>query len=124
MAHFAELDNNNIVTRVIVINNNELLDKDGNEVEQKGIDFCKTLFGQDTQWVQTSYNGNFRKNYASGGGTYNKELDAFIAKKPYASWILNTDNCRWEAPIAKPDQDKFYVWNEDILNWVEIFKEQ
>jgi len=123
MAHFAQLDTNNIVTNIIVVHNNELLDQDGNEVEQKGIDFCKTLFGQDTNWIQTSYNGNFRKNYASGGGTYNKELDAFIAQKPYASWILNTDTCKWEAPIAKPDENKLYTWNEDILNWVEIFKE-
>jgi hypothetical protein len=122
MAHFAQLDNNNIVTTIIVVHNNELLDQDGNEIEQKGIDFCKTLFGQDTNWIQTSYNGNFRKNYASGGGTYNKELDAFIAQKPYASWILNTDTCKWEAPIAKPDENKLYTWNEDILNWVE-FKE-
>jgi len=122
MAHFAQLDND-IVINIIVVHNNELLDQDGNEVEQKGIDFCKTLFGQDTNWIQTSYNGNFRKNYASGGGTYNKELDAFIAQKPYASWILNTDTCKWEAPIAKPDENKLYTWNEDILNWVEIFKE-
>lgn len=123
MAHFAQLDNNNIITTIIVVHNNELLDQDGNEVEQKGIDFCKSLFGQDTNWIQTSYNGNFRKNYASGGGTYDKELNAFISKKPYPSWILNTDNCRWEAPIAKPDKDKLYIWNEEILNWVEIFKE-
>ena len=123
MAHFAQLDNNNIVINIIVVHNNELLDQNGNEIEQKGIDFCKSLFGQDTQWVQTSYNGNFRKNYASGGGTYNKELNAFIAQKPYASWVLNIDNCKWEAPIAKPDENKLYTWNEDILNWVEIFKE-
>ena len=62
MAHFAQLDDNNIVVTVIVINNNELLDQDGNEIEQKGIDFCKSLYGQDTNWVQTSYNGNFRNN--------------------------------------------------------------
>ena len=123
MAHFAQLDNNNIVTTIIVVHNNELLDQDGNEVEQKGIDFCKSLFGQDTNWIQTSYNGNFRKNYASGGGTYNKELDAFISQKPYTSWILNTDTCKWEAPIPKPDQNTMYIWNEEILNWVE-FKEQ
>ena len=123
MAHFAQLDNNNIVINVIVVHNNELLDQNGNEIEQKGIDFCKSLFGQDTQWVQTSYNGNFRKNYASGGGTYNKELNAFIAQKPYASWILNTDTCKWEAPVTMQTDNKPYIWNEDILNWVEIFKE-
>lgn len=123
MAHFAQLDTNNIVINIIVVHNNELLDQDGNEVEQKGIDFCKSLFGQDTQWVQTSYNGNFRKNYASGGGTYNKELDAFISQKPYSSWILNTTNCVWEAPIPKPDQDNLYSWNESTVSWEQINKE-
>ena len=119
MAHFAQLDND-IVINIIVVHNNELLDQDGNEVEQKGIDFCKSLFGQDTNWIQTSYNGNFRKNYASGGGTYNKELDAFIAQKPYASWILNTDTCKWEAPVAYPTDGKLYTWNESITNWTEV----
>lgn len=123
MAHFAQLDDNNIVTTIIVVNNNELLDQDGNEVEQKGIDFCKSLFGQDTNWIQTSYNGNFRKNYACGGGTYNKELDAFIAPKPYPSWILNTDNCKWEAPTLMPEDGKIYMWNEVTLSWEEINKE-
>ena len=120
MAHFAKIDENNKIITIIVVNNNELLDQDGNEVEQKGIDFCKSLFGQDTNWIQTSYNGNFRKNYACGGGTYNKELDAFIAPKPYNSWILNTDTCRWEAPIAMPTDDKAYTWNEETLTWILI----
>jgi hypothetical protein len=119
MAHFAQLDNN-IVINIIVVHNNELLDQDGNEIEQKGIDFCKSLYGQDTEWVQTSYNANFRKNYASGGGTYNKELDAFIGQKPYASWILNTDTCKWEAPLEKPDQDNPYGWDELTISWKKI----
>jgi hypothetical protein len=123
MAHFAQLDTNNIVTNVIVVHNNELLDQNGNEIEQKGINFCKSLFGQDTQWVQTSYNGNFRKNYASGGGSYDKALDAFIAAKPYASWILNETTCKWEAPVAYPTDDKIYVWNESTLSWENINKE-
>jgi len=77
MAHFAELDDNNIVTRVIVIHNNELLDEHGNEIEQKGIDFCIAHFGG--RWLQTSYNANFRKNYASAGFTYDPVKDEFIA---------------------------------------------
>jgi len=120
MAHFAQLDNNNIVIQVIVVNNNELLNQDGDEIEQKGIDFCESLFGQDTKWIQTSYNANFRKNYACVGGTYSKELDAFIAPKPYNSWILNETTYVWEAPISKPDQDKFYVWNELTISWEEF----
>ena len=105
---------------VIVINNNELLDQDGNEIEQKGIDFCKSLYGQDTNWVQTSYNGNFRKNYASGGGTYNKELDAFISLKPYASWLLDETTAQWKAPVAIPTDGEQYNWDEEILNWAQI----
>jgi hypothetical protein len=78
MAHFAQLDNNNIVTKVIVVNNNELLDQDGNEIEQKGIDFCKSLFGQDTKWIQTSYNGSFRAKYAATNDIYDEINDIFI----------------------------------------------
>jgi hypothetical protein len=117
MAHFSQLDTNNIVTNVIVINNNELLDQDGNEIEQKGIDFCKTLFGQDTKWVQTSYNGNFRKNYAGIGYAYDKTLDAFIPPKPYNSWLLDETIAQWKAPVDYPTDDKRYTWNEETLAW-------
>jgi hypothetical protein len=120
MAHFAQLDDNNVVINIIVVHNNELLDQDGNEVEQKGIDFCRSLFGQDTRWIQTSYNANFRKNYACGDGTYDPELDAFIPPKPYPSWILNTDTCRYEAPISYPNDGKAYVWNESSNSWAEL----
>ena len=123
MAHFAQLDDNNVVINIIVVNNNELLDQDGNEIEQKGIDFCKTLFGQDTRWVQTSYNGNFRKNYACGGGTYDPELDAFINPKPYESWVFDEDTCKWKAPIGMPQDDKVYFWDELTISWKEITKE-
>jgi hypothetical protein len=119
MAHFAQLDNN-VVINIIVVHNNELLDQDGNEVEQKGIDFCKSLYGQDTEWVQTSYNGNFRKNYACGGGTYDPELDAFIKLKPWGSWVLDRETCTWTAPIPVPTDDKAYSWNESTLSWVEF----
>jgi hypothetical protein len=119
MAHFAQLDNN-VVINIIVVNNNELLDQDGNEVEQKGIDFCKTLFGQDTDWVQTSYNSNFRKNYASFGGTYDPIKDAFIPTKPMPSWILDELVCQWVAPVPYPDDGKRYKWDESIINWVEV----
>jgi hypothetical protein len=118
MAHFAQLNNENIVINVIVVHNNEVLNQDGNEVEQKGIDFCMSLFGQDTKWIQTSYNAIFRKNYACIGGTYNKELDGFIAPKPYSSWVLNETTCRWEAPVPYPTDGLVYFWNESITNWV------
>lgn len=94
MAHFAELDENNIVKQVIVVHNNELLDN-GIESEDKGIAFCQSLFGGN--WKQTSYNGNFRKNYAGIGFTWDEEIDAFIPPKPEeGSWILNEETCQWE----------------------------
>ena len=130
MAHFAQLDDNNIVVTVIVINNNELLDQDGNEIEQKGIDFCKSLYGQDTNWVQTSYNTHsgvhnnsgtpLRKNFAGIGYTYDAQRDAFISPKPFNSWILNEQTCIWEAPVAYPTDGQRYTWNEEILNWAQI----
>jgi hypothetical protein len=113
MSHFAQINQNNIVTRVIV-------------AEQDFID--STVVGDPSTWIQTSYNTYggqhklggtpLRKNYAGIGYYYDSELDAFIAPKPFESWILNTDTCLWEAPIAIPDG--MYYWNETELNWVEI----
>jgi hypothetical protein len=97
MAHFAEIDDNNIVKKVIVVHNNELLDESGNESEQKGIDFCVNLFGGGT-WIQTSYNNNFRKNYAGVGYTYNASKDAFIAPEPKGNLGLNELTCKWIMP--------------------------
>lgn len=116
MAHFAELNENNIVERVIVVHNNELLDESGNESEQKGIDFCKSLYGQDTNWIQTSYNSAFRKNFAGIGCLYDIAKDAFIMPKPYSSWILNEETCRWESPVACPGG--LYDWIEESQTWV------
>jgi hypothetical protein len=96
MAHFAELDSNNIVTRVIVVSNNDILDADGNESEQIGKQFC-SQFG-DGAWVQTSYNGNFRKNYAGIGDSYDYVRDAFISPQPAPDWVFNEETCRWEKP--------------------------
>lgn len=119
MAHFAQLDDNNFVIGIARVANNELLDENGNEIEQKGIDFCKFLFGQDTRWVQTSYNANFRKNYAWTGGTYSPELDGFISPKPYASWVLNEITCKWESPLPYPTDGLLYRWDEINQQWVE-----
>lgn len=93
MAHFAKLDDTNTVTEVIVVHNNELLDN-GVESEAKGIAFCQSLFGGN--WVQTSYNGNIRKNYAGIGYSYDAVRDAFIPPKPTeGEWVLDEDTCRW-----------------------------
>lgn len=117
MAHFAEIGLDNIVQRVVVVHNNELLDENGVEQEQKGIDFCKNLFGGT--WLQTSYNSRIRKNFANTGFAYDSSRDAFIPPKPYSSWILNEDTCLWEAPVAMPQDNKNYFWNESSTSWVE-----
>jgi hypothetical protein len=98
MAHFAELNDDGLVISVIVVHNNELIEGD-QEVETKGIEFCKQLYGSETQWVQTSYNNNFRKNYAGIGYSYDPVRDAFIAPQPSPLWVFNEDTCRWELPI-------------------------
>lgn len=120
MAHFAKLDANNVVEQVIVVNNNELLDENGNESEAKGIEFCQSHFGGT--WVQTSYNKKFRKNYAAIGGTYNPELDVFIPKKPFPSWVLNQSTFNWEAPVPYPENTNFvpHVWDEASLSWIPV----
>ena len=117
MAHFAQLENN-IVTKVIVVANQDILDENGQESEEKGIAFCSNLLGGT--WKQTSYNARIRKNYAGVGYTYDETLDAFIAPKPFASWILNETTCQWRAPVDMPSDDKRYSWNEATTSWVEV----
>lgn len=116
MAHFAKIDSNGIVVDVIVINNDVLLEN-GVESEQKGKDFIQSLFGSGT-WVQTSYNGSIRKNYAGVGYTYNSDKDAFIPPKPYPSWVLNESTCRWEAPEAHPGDNQICDWDEENQKWI------
>jgi hypothetical protein len=117
MAHFAELDENNVVLRVIVVHNNELFDGEESESEQLGIDFCVAHFGGS--WIQTSYNANFRKNYASAGFTYDPIADVFIQPQPYPSWTLDS-NHDWQAPTPLPDHvpgEFSWSWNEETLTW-------
>lgn len=119
MAHFAELDSNSIVIRVIVVHNNECLDANGQENEYVGIGFCTKLFGGI--WKQTSYNSNFRKNYAGIGYTYDLARDAFIPPKPYPSWLFVEESCSWLPPISYPSSDdKVYTWDESEVNWIEV----
>ena len=115
MAHFAQLNEQNIVTQVIVVANEELL-LDGIENEAKGIAFCQSLFGGE--WKQTSYNNTIRKNYASIGYTFDESRDAFIAPKPYPSWTLVESICQWTAPVAMPTDGKQYEWDESTLTWI------
>jgi hypothetical protein len=118
MAHFAEIDDKGIVLRVVVIANNETINQDGTESEEKGIEICNRLFGGN--WVQTSYNGNFRGRFASIGGTYDSVNNVFIDASPYPSWKLNTETHYWEAPIAKPNDGRKYMWDESLISWRDI----
>lgn len=117
MAHFAKIDNNNKVLQVIVVANAALNDLSFPDSEPVGIAFCKSLYGENTNWLQTSYNGSFRKNYAGIDSTYDANLDAFISVKPYPSWILNTTTCVWEAPVPYPNDGKPYYWDEATQSW-------
>jgi hypothetical protein len=117
LAHFAKLENN-IVTQVIVVSNQDILDENGQENEQKGIDFCSNLLGGT--WIQTSYNAKIRKNYAGVGYTYDEGRDAFIPAKPFASWLLDEATAQWKAPVAMPTDDKRYTWNEATTSWDEV----
>jgi hypothetical protein len=118
MAHFAELDENDVVLRVIVVNNSDLSDGNGGESEAIGISFCQSLFGVDTRWVQTSYNGNFRVRYAGLGFTYDLVRNAFIPPQPYPSWVIDETTINWTAPVPYPDDGLYYVWDEPSLSWV------
>lgn len=117
MAHFAEINADNIVQRVIVVDNKDCLDESGQESEAVGASFCHNLLGGT--WKQTSYNGNIRKNYAGIGYTYDESLDAFIAPKPFSKWVLNEDTCQWEAPTPMPEgsENERYVWNDNKGEW-------
>jgi len=110
MAHFAELDNNNIVIRVLVV---------ADDQEHRGHDFLANDLGLGGRWVQTSYNRRIRKNYAGIGYNYDETRDAFIPPKPYDSWVLNEDTCQWEPPIPYPSEG-IWQWDEATLSWLEV----
>jgi hypothetical protein len=121
MAHFAKLDDDNMITQVIVVSDADCKDQDGNEVEAIGVAFCNNLLGG--RWVQTSYNGNIRKRYAGIGYSYNEQYDVFIAPKPFDSWTLNTTTFDWDPPVPYPAGDSnsenpsYYTWNENNQTW-------
>ena len=106
MAHFAKVNLNTKLVEQVVVAEQEWIDK------------------QPGAWIQTSYNGSIRKNYAGIGFTYDFIKDAFIAPKPHSSWILNEDTCQWEAPIAHPNDGQLYTWDEENNNWELILQNQ
>ena len=120
MAHFAKLDENNKVINVIVVSNDMLIGLDGKEKEENGINFLNSTFGFHPRWVQTSYNANFRKAFASVGNIYDAENDGFIPEQPFKSWIFNKSSWEWEPPIEHPSDNKSYVWDEENTKWVEL----
>lgn len=120
MAHFAQLDENNNVIQVDVVANKVINDLPFPESEPIGVEFLKSIYGENTRWVQTSYNSNFRGIYAPVGGSYNPITDLFIPIKPMPSWILDESGYKWVEPIPYPTDGKPYEWDESIVNWIEI----
>ena len=120
MAHFAKLDENNIVIDVNVVSNDTINNLPFPESEPVGFSFLKQWSNGYPLWKQTSYNALFRKNFAGIGYTYSMELDAFIAPKPYPSWLLNTNTAQWEPPVPYPNDGKMYRWDEETKSWIEI----
>jgi len=125
MAHFAQIGYENKVLHVSVVRNEDILDENGNESEEIGIQFLKSVHGHLTNWLQTSYNGNFRYRYAGIGMVYNNQYDVFLFPQPYPSWTLNTETYEWDSPIPKPELTEeqkeagsYYEWNEEELEWV------
>ena len=117
MAHFAEIDSEGTVQRVLVVSNTVTYQGD-EEVEELGTAYLQNMF-PDTDWVQTSYNDNFRKRYAGKGMKYDVERDSFIPPQPFPSWLLNEESLSWEAPFPMPDDNKIYKWDEENQSWVE-----
>ena len=117
MAHFAVIDSDNAVIRVHVLNN-EVIMKDGEEDEATGVEFLQNLHNNTDTHIQTSYNSNFRKNYAGIGYTYDETRDAFMIPQPYPSWILDEDTCQWEPPVPRPEDIRVHNWDEDSGSWV------
>jgi hypothetical protein len=119
MAHFAKLDENNVVLEVHCVHNNELL-VNGVEVEAMGIVFLINWSGGYTNWKQTSYSRKFRKHYAGIGYIYDTQRDAFIPPQPFPSWVLDEETCLWQASVAKPAGDAMWAWDEGTLSWYEL----
>jgi hypothetical protein len=118
MAHFARLDDNNTVVEVCVVNN-DVITIDGIEYESAGISFMQSITGH-AKWKQTSYNGNFRKNYAAPGYKYDPNKDAFIPPQPFPSWNLDENTFNWQPPVPYPSDGEEYKWDEDAVNWVAL----
>lgn len=114
MAHYALLDENNVVLQVIV-------GRDEDEVVN-GITDWEAYYGEfhNLKCIRTSYNANIRKNFAAIGFIYDKDKDAFIAPQPFDSWVLNEETCQWEAPVPYPTDGRQYFWDEPVVDWTPM----
>ena len=119
MAHFAQLDDNNVVTQVIVVSNDDTSDSNGVEVESIGVAFCQKLLGADTNWKQTSYNNKIRTRYAGIGYSYDASLDAFIAPQPFPSWTIDNTSKDWVAPLTAPTLTDEQIAARSVYQWDE-----
>lgn len=121
MAHFAQLDENNVVTNVVVVNNEDIQNLDFPDSEPIGVEFLRSLFGQDTQWKQTSFNSKFRKQFAAIGYTYSTEYDAFVEFKPHVGWVFDSSLLTWGPPTPCPGKEGVeYTWSDEQQGWVAI----
>jgi hypothetical protein len=122
MAHFAELDENNVVLRVIVVSNDVVGDGFARTTEEVGAEFARTVTGSTNLWVQTSYNDNFRKQYAGVGFTYDGTNDVFICPQPFPSWKLDKTIWDWVSPVPVPEpvDGSAWIWDEPTLSWVLV----
>jgi hypothetical protein len=133
MAHFAEIDENNTVIKVVVVADADTADEDGTEVESIGVAFLQSMFGADTAWVQTSWNGRIRNRFTGPGATWDASRDAFIDPQPFPSWVLDEATTEWHPPTPRPDETRtgehegvefeypvLFQWDEDTTSWVEV----
>lgn len=118
MANFAQIDENNIVTNIIVVKNIDCQDDEGNHSEQVGVNFCKSLFSYDTNWVEVQSAGSTCNRLAYINDTYDAINDVFISPQPFSSWTLNQTTFNWEPPVAYPDDGNHYYWDEATTSWV------
>ena len=121
MTHFAKVEDG-VVTQIVAVSNEVITDESGDEQEHLGQEFLASL-GFEGTWLQTSYNKNFRKNYAGIGFIYDSELDAFMDIQPFDSWILDEETCTWQPPTEYPDPNKPYRWDEATLSWELVSEE-
>ena len=122
MAHFAQIDENNVVKQIIVIDNENCGNLEFPESEPIGQNFISSI-GLEGNWKQTSYNSTFRKRYAGLDDVYDESRDAFLPLKPFPSWILNEETCLWNSPIERPTDGNLYRWNEEEQSWEEVITE-